>query len=244
MKKKLLVIIMIFSLFLISCSTVKDEKTETNEESTTIEETKEEKKEEPKETTEEEKKEENKEESKEEKTEAVKPEAVIEMENGDTIDIVLLPEIAPNTVNNFISLSQKGFYDGLTFHRVIKDFMIQAGCPKGNGTGGPGYTIKDEFVSKSGYMLPHLRGVLSMAKTAAPDSAGSQFFIMHKEAEHLNGSYSAFGFVKNDRSLEVVDKIANVKTDSRDMPLDPVVIKKITINLNGYEFTEPEKIGE
>ncbi len=235
--KKLLMLIMIFSLVLISCGEVQKEKEEIEKENTSLEET--EKKEET-----EVKEEKEAEEKKPESKEVAKPEAIIEFENGDTIDIVLLPDIAPNTVNNFISLSEKGFYNGLTFHRVIKDFMIQAGCPKGDGTGGPGYRIKDEFVSESGYMLPHLRGVVSMAKTAAPDSAGSQFFIVQREAEHLNGSYSAFGFVKNDRSLEIVDKIANMETDSRDKPVEPVIIKTITIQLNGYEPSEPEKIEE
>ena len=156
------------------------------------------------------------------------PIVTIEMSNGDTMKLELYPEMAPNTVNNFISLVQKNFYDGLTFHRVIPGFMIQGGCPKGNGTGGPGWTIKGEF-SGNGVKndLKHTRGVLSMARSMMPDSAGSQFFIMHEDAPHLDGQYAAFGKVID--GMEVVDEIAEVATDYNDKPTTPQVMKKVTI---------------
>ena len=153
---------------------------------------------------------------------AQNPVITITMDNGDVIKAELYPEIAPVSVNNFISLVKKGFYDGLTFHRVIEGFMIQGGCPLGNGTGGPGYTIRGEF-SQNGFHNPlkHEAGVLSMARAMHPDSAGSQFFIMHKAAPHLDGAYAAFGKVTD--GLDVVNKIAETDTDWNDAPLDPQV---------------------
>lgn len=150
----------------------------------------------------------------------------------------LYPEIAPNTVNNFISLIQKGFYDGLTFHRVIENFMIQGGDPDGNGTGGPGYSIKGEF-SQNGFEnnLEHKRGVLSMARSQMPDSAGSQFFIMHKDAPHLDGAYAAFGKVTE--GLEAVDQIASTNIDYRDAPLEPQIMTKVTVETFDGEYQEP-----
>ncbi len=165
----------------------------------------------------------------------------IEMENGSIIRAELYPEIAPNTVNNFISLIKKGFYDGIIFHRVIKNFMIQGGCPDGTGTGGPGYEIKGEF-SQNGFPndLKHTEGVLSMARTNIPDSAGSQFFIMHKVSPHLDGAYAAFGKVTE--GLSVVDSIANVPTDYMDRPMEAQMIKCMTVDTFGEEYPEPEKI--
>lgn len=162
------------------------------------------------------------------------------MDNGDVIKAELYPEIAPVSVNNFISLVKKGFYDGLTFHRVIEGFMIQGGCPLGNGTGGPGYTIRGEF-SQNGFHNPlkHEAGVLSMARAMHPDSAGSQFFIMHKAAPHLDGAYAAFGKVTD--GLDVVNKIAETDTDWNDAPLDPQVIRTITVDTFGVDYPEPEK---
>ena len=153
---------------------------------------------------------------------------VIEMENGKNIKIELYPDIAPISCENFEKLVKSGFYDGLTFHRVIPGFMIQGGCPKGNGTGGPGWTIKGEF-SGNGVKndLKHTRGVLSMARSMMPDSAGSQFFIMHEDAPHLDGQYAAFGKVIE--GMEVVDEIAEVATDYNDKPTTPQVMKKVTI---------------
>ena len=153
---------------------------------------------------------------------------VIEMENGKKIKIELYPDIAPISCENFEKLVKSGFYDGLTFHRVIPGFMIQGGCPKGNGTGGPGCTIKGEF-SGNGVKndLKHTRGVLSMARSMMPDSAGSQFFIMHEDAPHLDGQYAAFGKVID--GMEVVDEIAEVATDYNDKPTTPQVMKKVTI---------------
>lgn len=153
---------------------------------------------------------------------------VIEMENGKKIKIELYPDIAPISCENFEKLVKSGFYDGLTFHRVIPGFMIQGGCPKGNGTGGPGWTIKGEF-SGNGVKndLKHTRGVLSMARSMMPDSAGSQFFIMHEDAPHLDGQYAAFGKVIE--GMEVVDEIAEVATDYNDKPTIPQVMKKVTI---------------
>lgn len=168
------------------------------------------------------------------------PIVTIEMENGKTITAEIFPEIAPNTVNNFISLIKKGFYDGLTFHRVIYGFMLQGGCPEGTGMGGPGYSIKGEF-SGNGFKneLKHTEGVLSMARSMMPDSAGSQFFIMHKAAPHLDGQYAAFGKVTD--GMDVVNEIAEVDTDFSDKPLDPQVIKKITVDTKGVDYPEPEK---
>jgi peptidyl-prolyl cis-trans isomerase B (cyclophilin B) len=160
--------------------------------------------------------------------------------NGSTVKAELYPEIAPNTVNNFLSLVNSGFYNGLTFHRVISGFMIQGGCPLGNGTGGPGYTIKGEFDAngfKNG--LKHERGVLSMARAANPDSAGSQFFIMHEDAPHLDGQYAAFGKVIE--GMDVVDEIAMTKTDYYDRPWNEVVMKKVTADTDGIEYPKPVK---
>lgn len=169
------------------------------------------------------------------------PIVVIEMENGDQIKAELYPEIAPNTVNNFISLIQSNFYDGLIFHRVIQNFMIQGGCPDGTGMGGPGYAIKGEF-DANGFRneLKHTEGVLSMARTNDPNSAGSQFFIMHKNSPHLDGLYAGFGEVIE--GMDVVNKIAETATDYMDRPLEPQVIKKVTVDTNGVEYPQPEKI--
>lgn len=154
--------------------------------------------------------------------------ALLKIKEYGDIELELYPEIAPITVQNFVDLVNKGFYNGLTFHRIIKGFMIQGGCPKGNGTGGPGYTIKGEFKSNGvDNPIKHERGVISMARAMNPNSAGSQFFIMHKDAPHLDGQYAAFGKVTS--GIEVVDKVASVPTDSRDKPYKPVVIESITI---------------
>lgn len=152
----------------------------------------------------------------------------ITMENGDVIDAELYPEVAPKTVENFIKLAKEGFYDGLTFHRVIPGFMIQGGDPKGNGTGGPGYSIPGEF-NANGFKndLKHSRGVLSMARAQDPNSAGSQFFIMHQDAPHLDGQYAAFGKVTS--GMDAVDKIASVKTNFMDKPLEDQKIKSIEV---------------
>lgn len=168
------------------------------------------------------------------------PEITITMENGDVIRAELYPQIAPNTVNNFISLAKKGFYDGLIFHRVIKGFMIQGGDPDGRGTGGPGYSIRGEF-AQNGFAndLKHTAGVLSMARSMMPDSAGSQFFIMHKDAPHLDGAYAAFGMVID--GMDVVNKIAEVRTDWNDRPLKEQKIKSMTVDTFGVEYDEPEK---
>ena len=168
------------------------------------------------------------------------PVVTIEMMNGDTIKAELYPEIAPNTVNNFISLVKKGFYDGLIFHRVISGFMIQGGCPDGTGMGGPGYCIKGEFL-QNGFpnSLNHTEGVLSMARAMSPNSAGSQFFIMHKDAPHLDGAYAAFGKVIE--GMENVNKIADVRTDYSDRPMKEQKIKSITAETFGVEYPEPEK---
>ena len=168
------------------------------------------------------------------------PIVTFEMENGDVIKAELYPKIAPNTVNNFISLVKKGFYDGLIFHRVIPDFMIQGGDPQGKGVGGPGYCIKGEF-SQNGFKneLLHARGVLSMARTMAPNSAGSQFFIMHKDSPHLDGGYAAFGKVIE--GIEAVDRICAVRTDWNDKPRIPQVMKKVTVETFGVDYPEPEK---
>ena len=152
----------------------------------------------------------------------------IEMENGKLIKIELYPDIAPETVKNFEKLVSEGFYDGLIFHRVIEGFMIQGGCPKGIGTGGPGYTIKGEFASNGVKNdLKHSRGVISMARSMMPDSAGSQFFIMHQDAPHLDGDYAAFGKVVE--GMDVVDEIAATDVDRNDKPRNPQIMKKVTI---------------
>ena len=171
---------------------------------------------------------------------AQNPIVTIEMEDGGTIKAELYPEIAPNTVNNFISLINKGYYDGVIFHRVIPGFMIQGGDPKGTGTGGPGYSIKGEF-TRNGFKndLKHDRGVLSMARTMMPNSAGSQFFIMHKNSPHLDGQYAAFGKVLE--GMGVVDAIANTRRGPNDKPLTPQVMKKVTVETFGVEYPEPEK---
>ncbi len=168
------------------------------------------------------------------------PEITIEMENGDKIKAELYPDVAPNTVNNFISLAEKGFYDGLIFHRVIPGFMIQGGCPYGTGTGGPGYQIKGEF-SQNGFKndLKHTRGVLSMARAMNPNSAGSQFFIMHEDAPHLDGAYASFGKVTE--GMDVVDRIAGVHTDRNDRPMKDQKIRSITVDTFGEDYPEPEK---
>lgn len=168
------------------------------------------------------------------------PIVTIEMSNGDVMKAELYPEVAPNTVNNFISLVKKGYYDGLIFHRVIRGFMIQGGDPQGTGVGGPGYSIKGEF-SMNGFQndLNHTPGVLSMARSMMPDSAGSQFFIMHQTSPHLDGQYAAFGKVIE--GLEVVNKIAEVATDYMDKPLEPQVMKKVTVETFGETYPEPEK---
>lgn len=167
------------------------------------------------------------------------PIITIKMENGDIMKAELYPDIAPNTVNNFISLIKKGFYDGLIFHRVIKGFMIQGGCPEGSGMGGPGYSIKGEF-SNNGFEnnLKHTPGVLSMARSMMPDSAGSQFFIMHKTSPHLDGEYAAFGKVTE--GLDIVDKIASVQTYYNDKPIEEQKIQSMTIDTLGEEYPEPE----
>ena len=169
------------------------------------------------------------------------PIVTITMENGDVMKAELYPEIAPISVNNFISLIQKGYYDGLIFHRVIKGFMIQGGCPDGNGTGGPGYSIKGEF-SANGVEnnLKHTEGVLSMARAMHPDSAGSQFFIMHKTSPHLDGSYAAFG--KITEGMDVVNKIAETATDYSDRPMEVQRMANVTVDTFGVEYPEPEKM--
>ena len=168
------------------------------------------------------------------------PIVTIEMENGDIMKAELYPEIAPNTVNNFISLIKKGYYDGVIFHRVIPGFMIQGGDPDGTGMGGPGYSIKGEF-TQNGFKndLKHTPGVLSMARTMIPDSAGSQFFIMHETSPHLDGAYAAFG--KLIEGLEVVDKIARVRTDYSDRPMETQKMAKVTVETFGVDYPEPEK---
>lgn len=171
------------------------------------------------------------------------PIATIEMENGDVMKLELYPEIAPNTVKNFISLANKGFYDGIIFHRVIPGFMIQGGDPQGVGYGGPGYSIKGEF-SANGFTnnLKHTKGVISMARSMSPDSAGSQFFIMVADSPHLDGQYAAFGKVIE--GIETADKIAAVKRNYSDKPLEDQRMKKVTVDVKGIEYGEPEKLGE
>ena len=172
---------------------------------------------------------------------AQNPIVTITMENGDVMKAELYPEIAPNTVNNFISLINHNFYDGVIFHRVIRGFMLQGGDPDGNGTGGPGYEIKGEFTN-NGFKndLKHTPGVLSMARTMIPDSAGSQFFIMHQAAPHLDGEYAAFG--KIIEGMDVVNKIAEMPTDYRDRPLEDQVMKTVTVETFGVDYPEPETV--
>lgn len=168
------------------------------------------------------------------------PVVTFEMEDGGIMKAELYPEIAPNTVNNFISLVNKGFYNGLIFHRVINGFMIQGGCPDGNGMGGPGYSIKGEF-SQNGVAnnLKHSEGVLSMARAMHPNSAGSQFFIMHKNSPHLDGAYAAFGKIVE--GMDVVNAIADVRTDYNDRPMKEQKIKSVTVDTFGETYPEPEK---
>ena len=169
------------------------------------------------------------------------PVATIIIKDYGTIEAELYPHIAPNTVNNFISLANSGFYDGLTFHRVIKDFMIQGGDPNGDGTGGPGYSIKGEFTkNKFKNDLKHTEGILSMARSQNKNSGGSQFFIMTKEASHLDGQYASFGKVTN--GLDIVHKIENSKTGSNDKPVKNIIIESIKVDTNGVKYDEPEKI--
>jgi peptidyl-prolyl cis-trans isomerase B (cyclophilin B) len=168
------------------------------------------------------------------------PIVTITMEDGGVMTAELYPAVAPNTVNNFISLVKKGFYDGLIFHRVISGFMIQGGDPLGDGTGGPDYCIRGEF-TKNGFQndLSHTRGVLSMARAQNPDSAGSQFFIMHGDAQYLDGEYAAFGMLIDGQ--DVLDRIAQVRTDWSDRPLKDQKIRSITVDTQGVDYPEPEK---
>lgn len=170
------------------------------------------------------------------------PIVTIQFEDGDSVQVELYPDIAPNTVNNFISLVNKGYYNGLTFHRIISGFMIQGGCPDGTGTGGPGYSIKGEFAMNGvENNLKHTKGVISMARSQMPNSAGSQFFIMHKDSPHLDGSYAAFGKVIE--GMDVVDKIADTETNYNDSPLSPVIMKTVTVDTFGVEYPEPETLS-
>lgn len=173
--------------------------------------------------------------------ESKNPIVTFEMENGDTFKAELYPEVAPNTVRNFITLINHNFYDGIIFHRVIKGFMIQGGDPEGVGIGGPGYAIKGEFAA-NGFEnnLKHDRGVLSMARSMMPDSAGSQFFVMHKDSPHLDGQYAAFGRVIE--GMDTVDKIAETKTDFQDKPKEDQVMKTVTVETFGVDYDEPEII--
>ena len=168
------------------------------------------------------------------------PIVTIKLNDGGVIKAELYPEIAPNTVNNFISLIKRGYYNGICFHRVIPGFMIQGGCPLGTGTGGPGYSIKGEFTS-NGFKndLKHSRGVLSMARTMMPNSAGSQFFIMHEDSPHLDGQYASFGKVIE--GIEFVDKIAETKTDWHDRPYEDQIMKEVTVETFGVEYPQPTK---
>ncbi len=168
------------------------------------------------------------------------PQVIFQLQDGSRIVAELYPEIAPNTVNNFLYLVNKGFYDGLTFHRIIEGFMIQGGCPDGNGMGGPGYHIRGEFaMNRFQNNLRHTAGVLSMARAMAPNSAGSQFFIMHKDAPHLDGQYAAFGKVIE--GMDVVNRIASVPTDRYDRPKTPVVMTRVIAHTFGQTYPEPEK---
>ena len=171
------------------------------------------------------------------------PVATISIKDFGDVEVELYPDVAPNTVNNFISLANSGFYDGTTFHRVIKDFIIQGGDPDGNGTGGPGYSIKGEF-SANGFKndLAHTDGVLSMARSYDNDSAGSQFFIMTSESPHLDGQYAAFGKVID--GMDTVYEVENVETDSNDMPIQPVTIESVKVDTKGVKYDAPEKISE
>ena len=171
------------------------------------------------------------------------PIVTFKMKDGGIIKAELYPDVAPQSVRNFISLVSKGFYNGLIFHRVIRGFMIQGGDPEGNGTGGPGYCIKGEF-SQNGFVneLRHTEGVLSMARTMIPDSAGSQFFIMHKNSPHLDGGYAAFGKVIE--GMEVVNAIAETRTDFRDRPVEPQIMEEVTVETFGVEYPEPDKLPE
>ncbi len=172
---------------------------------------------------------------------AKNPIVTITMKSGDVIKLELYPDVAPESVHNFVSLVNNKFYDGLIFHRVIKGFMIQGGCPDGTGMGGPGYSIKGEF-AQNGFdnQLKHTEGVLSMARSMMPDSAGSQFFIMHKTSPHLDGGYAAFGKVIE--GMEVVNKIAETRTDYSDRPLEPQVMETVTVDTFGETYPEPEKL--
>jgi peptidyl-prolyl cis-trans isomerase B (cyclophilin B) len=174
---------------------------------------------------------------------AQNPIVTITMANGDVMKAELYPEIAPVSVNNFISLINKNYYDGLIFHRVIRGFMIQGGCPDGTGMGGPGYCIKGEFFF-NGFKneIRHKRGVLSMARSSSPNSAGSQFFIMHEDAKHLDGQYAAFGKVTS--GLDVVDAIASTKTNASDRPLTEQKIASITVDTKGETYPEPNKLPD
>lgn len=174
-------------------------------------------------------------------TMAQNPVVTFTMENGDVIRAELYPDIAPISVNNFISLITANFYDGLIFHRVIRGFMIQGGDPEGTGMGGPGYSIRGEFASNGvPNDLKHTEGVLSMARSMAPDSAGSQFFIMHKTSPHLDGQYAAFGKVIE--GMDVVNRIAETATDYSDRPLENQVMKSVTVDCFGVEYPQPEKL--
>ena len=169
------------------------------------------------------------------------PIVTFEMKDGDVFHVELYPEIAPNTVNNFIHLIKKGFYDGLCFHRVIEGFMIQGGDPKGNGTGGPGYSIRGEF-SRNGFKndLKHRRGVISMARSMMPNSAGSQFFIMHADSPHLDGQYAAFGMLIE--GFEVLDQIATTPTNPLDKPIEEQRVKTISVDLHGEKMDQPKML--
>ena len=167
-------------------------------------------------------------------------EVIVMKTNMGTIKMRLFPEKAPKTVENFVTHAKEGYYDGLTFHRVINGFMIQGGCPDGTGMGGPGYDIKGEF-SQNGFKndLKHTEGILSMARAMHPDSAGSQFFIMHKTSPHLDGAYAAFG--KITEGMDIVNKIAETATDYSDRPLEPQRMKTVTVETFGVDYPEPEK---
>lgn len=174
---------------------------------------------------------------------AQNPVVTITMKSGDVIKLELYPDVAPVSVNNFISLIKHNFYNGLIFHRVIRGFMIQGGCPDGTGMGGPGYSIKGEFAANGvENNLKHTEGVLSMARAMHPDSAGSQFFIMHKNSPHLDGSYAAFGKVTE--GMDVVNKIAETATDYNDRPLEPQVMETVVVDTFGVDYPEPEKLAE
>lgn len=169
------------------------------------------------------------------------PVATIEFKDFGSVDIELYPHIAPNTINNFISLANSGFYDGLTFHRIIKDFMIQGGDPDGTGMGGPGYSIKGEFTNnKFENDLAHTEGVISMARSQSKNSAGSQFFIVTKDAPHLDGQYASFGKVIN--GMDIIHEIENVETDGNDKPIKNVIIESVKVDTKGIDYKEPDKM--